>query len=152
MSPLPLGLRHHQRPVTPRAAGDEDLPAVDDELVSVALRHRGDAGDVGARIRLGYREGGDLVTLDGRDEPATLLLLGAELENGRRCHLSLHRHGHTQAATADPGELFREDHGGEVVTALAAVLERVAETQEAKLAETPEDRVGEGLLLPILEI
>src|SRR5260370_37140087 len=79
---LAIRLRHDQRPTAASAARDEDLAAVDDEVVALLARGGGDAGHVGAGIRLGDRERGDVLTADRRDDPFAFLLLGTELEDG----------------------------------------------------------------------
>src|SRR5262249_10082583 len=48
--------------------------------------------------------------------------------------------------------LLGQDDGREVVATLSAVLRRVAQAEEAELAEPPHDRVGERRLLPLLEV
>ena len=152
MAPFPIAFGHDQRPLAARPVGDEDLPAVDDELVPVAAGDRRDPRHVRARIRLGDRQGRDLLAPDRRHHPLPLLLLGAELEHRRRRHLGLHGDGHAEPAAAGASHLLGQHDRGEVVAALAAVLRRVAQAQEAELAEPPEDLVGEGLLLPLLEV
>src|SRR5260370_26259236 len=73
---LAIRLRDNQRPAAAGAAGDEYLPAVDDEVVALLPRGGGDAGHVGARVRLCDRERGDVLAADRRDDPFAFLLLG----------------------------------------------------------------------------
>src|ERR1700680_1286970 len=143
MPPVAVGLGHHQRPVTPRAVGDEDLAAVDYEMAPVASRDRGDPGHVGAGVGFRDRQRRYLVALDRRYQPPSLLLLGAELEHGRRGHLRLDGDRHAQTPAARLGHLLGQDDRREVVTALAPVLGWVAQSEEAKLAEPLEDRPWE---------
>ncbi len=49
-------------------------------------------------------------------------------------------------------DLLGEHQARVVVAALAAVLLGLVETEEAELAHPPEDRVGEGCLLPLLGV
>src|SRR5256886_3250607 len=149
---LAFRLGHHQRPVAPSAVGDEDLSAVDDELVAEAACRGGDSCHIRPGVRLGDGESGDLLASDRRDEPAPLLLLGAEAEDRRRRHLGLHRHGHAEAAAPGPRHLLRQDDRAEIVAPLATVFGRVAQAEKTKLAEPLEDRVGEGFFLPLLEV
>src|SRR5229473_620839 len=99
---LAVGLGDDERPVAPGAARDEDLPAVDDEMVAIALRDRRDPGDVAAGVRLGDREGRDVLSSDRRDQPFALLLFRPELEDGRRGHLGLDVDRHGEPAQARP--------------------------------------------------
>src|SRR5229473_6787158 len=78
---LAIRLCHDQRPAAAGATGDEDLSAVDDEVVAFLPRGGGDASHVGAGIRLCDRERSDLLTADRRDYPFALLLPGPELEH-----------------------------------------------------------------------
>src|SRR2546430_8364098 len=78
-----LVLGDNQRPVTARAVGDEGLAPVDDELVPETPSHRRDARHVRARIGLGDRDRGNLLSTNGGRQPPPLLLLGAELEHRR---------------------------------------------------------------------
>src|SRR5260370_41821332 len=78
---LAVGLGDDERPVAAGAARDEDLPAVDDEVVAVALRDRRDPGDVAAGIGLGDRQGRDVLSSDRRDQRFALLVLGPEFED-----------------------------------------------------------------------
>src|SRR5258708_2079624 len=149
---LPARLGDDQGPVTPGTVGDEDFAAVDDELVSVALRHRRDARHVAACVRLGDRDRGDLFAADGGGQPAAFLVVSPELEDGRRRHLGLDRNRHAQTARPSPAQLFRKHDRREIVATLPAVLGWVLQAEEAKLPKTPENLVRECLLLPLLEV
>jgi hypothetical protein len=50
------------------------------------------------------------------------------------------------------GELLGEHQGAEVVAALPAVPHRLVEPEEAELAHATEDRVREGVALPLLGV
>ena len=106
MPALALILGDDERPVAARPVGDEDLAAVDDELVAEAAGCGRDAGDVRSGIRLGDGQGGDLLAADRRHEPALLLLLGPELEHRRGGHLGLDGNRHPEPAAADLGHLL----------------------------------------------
>ena len=116
------------------AVGDERLRAVDHVLVAVADRGGADAGDVGAGARLGDPEAADLLALDPGHEVALLLLLGAEQVDRRQDHVGLDREAHVGAARAGVAHALGADQRVVVVAALAAVLLREAEAEEAELA------------------
>src|SRR6266851_9250086 len=149
---FPIAFRHDQGPVAARSVGDEDLAAVHNEVVALAPRDGRDRRHVRAGVRFCDRQGGDLLAADRRRQPLALLLLGPELEYRRRGHFGLDRDRHPEPAASDPGHLLGEDDGREVVPALPSVLGRIPETEKAELPEPPEDRVWEGLLLPLLEV
>ena len=70
--------------VGPDAVGDEGLGAVDD-VAPVDLAGGGaQRGDVGAGSRLGDPQRADQLALDPGNQPALLLLLGAELPDRRQ--------------------------------------------------------------------
>src|SRR5216684_7255361 len=72
---LAVGLGDDQSPVAAGAAGDEDLPPVDDEVIAVTPGHSRDARHIRARVRLGDRERRDVLPANGGDYPSALLLL-----------------------------------------------------------------------------
>src|SRR5699024_4301555 len=53
-------------PIALGAVGDPHFLAVDDVIIAVAFRRRGDVGDIGTGARLGYADAGDLITGNGR--------------------------------------------------------------------------------------
>ena len=108
--------------------------------------------DVGAGVRLGDPEAGDLLALDRGHEVALLLLLGAEQEDRRGRHVGVHRDAHAEPAALGVHELLGEHEVAEVVAALAAVLLRIGEPEEAELAHAVEHGVGERRLLPLLRV
>ena len=79
------------------------LLAVDDVFVAVAHGTALEAGQVGARLRLGEAEGEDDVALYHSGDEFLLLLFGACGQNGRGA-AARSADGH-----ADPGELFLDD-------------------------------------------
>src|SRR5207245_10525781 len=95
---------------------------------------------------------GNLLSTNGGRQPPRLLLLSAELEHRRARHLGLHAYGQSQPAAASPRQLLGEHQRREVVAALAAVLRWVAQAQKTELPEALEDRVREGLFLPLIEV
>src|SRR5258708_20096261 len=72
---LAVGLGDDERPVAAGAARDEDLPAVDDKMVAIALRDRRDPGDVAPCVRLGDLEGPVVHSSVRRVPPIPPLLL-----------------------------------------------------------------------------
>src|ERR1700694_35210 len=102
MSALALDLRHDQGPVAAGSVGDEDLAAIDDEMVAVAPRDRGDAGHVRPGVGLGDGDGADLLSENCGRQPLALLLLSAELEQRRGGHLGLDGPRHPKGTPAIP--------------------------------------------------
>jgi hypothetical protein len=127
--------------------GDEGLGAVDDVLVAVALGGGANPGNVRPGAGLRDPNGADQLPLDGGDEIALLLLLGAEqVDRGGR-HVGVNRHPHVEPAAARIAHRVRADERVVVVAALAAVLLRVAEADVAELAGAVEDGVRPQVLL-----
>ena len=149
MAGVGVGLRDQDDVVGASAVGDEGLGAVDHVLVAVALGRGADAGDVGAGARLGDPEQADQLALDGGDQIALLLILGAEQVDRRRGHVGVDREAHVEAAAARVAHGVGADQRVEVVAALAAVLLRVAEADVAELGQPVQDRVGPEVLLPL---
>ena len=149
---LRVGLGDEDDEVGARAVGDEGLGAVDHVLVAVADRGRADAGDVGAGAGLGDPEAADLLALDPGVEVALLLLLGAEQVDRGQDHVGLDREAHVGAARARVAHALGADQRVVVVAALAAVLLREAEAEEAELAG-PLHRLGRPVgLLPLVAV
>ena len=148
-----VGLGHEHDVVGAVAVGDVGLRPVDHILVAVAHSVRLDAGDVGAGVRLGDAEAGDLLALDRGHEVALLLLLGAEQRGsaaspcrcGPRCPCRARR-----SCACD--HLLGEHEVAEVVAALPAVLLGIGQAEEAELAHAAEDGVRERRLLPLLRV
>ena len=125
------------------AVGDEHLAAVDAPHVAVADGPGADRGDVGAGVGLGDRDRADLLARDRRHQPPFALVVGAEVGEGRRGHVGLHRDRHRDRARAAPGELLDEHEAGGQVAVAPAEARRVVEAEEAELSATAEQRVGE---------
>src|SRR5260370_32559335 len=89
VSALAIGLGDDERPMAAGAARDEDLAAVDDEMVAVAFGGVCDAPHIGAGVRLRDRQGSDVPAADGGDEPFPLLLLRPALADPPRRHPGL---------------------------------------------------------------
>src|SRR5260370_3361678 len=106
VSALAIGLGDDERPMAAGAAGDEDLAAVDDEMVAVAFGGGCDARHIGAGVRLRDRQGCDVLAADGGDQPFPLLLLGSELQDRRRRHLALDVYRPAYAGHAGPRHLL----------------------------------------------
>lgn len=104
-----IGADGDDEEVGEHAVGDEGLRAVDDEVVAVGDRGRGDRGEVGAGAGFGQRDGADLLAGDHRREPAFVLLIGTERDEvrGDEIVLTVDRHRHVGGAGA--GELFDDD-------------------------------------------
>ena len=137
--------------VRAHAVGDEGLGAVHDVLAVLAARE-GLAG----RRRPSPPPGSVIASapifspLIAGHEPALLLLLGAELEDRRRRDAGVAADPGRHAARAAARHLLGEDRVVHVVAALAAVLLRVLEPEEAELAHAREQLARElPRLLPL---
>jgi hypothetical protein len=116
------------------AVGDEGLRAVDDVAAVDPFREGGDAGDVGAGARLGDAERTDLLAGDPRDQPALLLLFGAEVEDRRQCNRGVGVEAGCDAArSAGSRQLLDPDRVVQVGAALPAVLLGELQPEEAQL-------------------
>ena len=120
--------------------------------IAFASRHGRDARHVGARVRLGDGQRRDLLALDRRHEPRRFCSSVPNLNTGGVAISAWTATAMPRPPQPSLRHLLREHHGREVVATLAAVLGRVAEAQEAQLAEPLEDRVREGLLLPLVQV
>jgi hypothetical protein len=140
--------------VGPDAIGDEGLGAVDDVATVDFARRRPDRGYVRAGAGLGDPEGSDQLALDPGDQPALLLLLGAELPDRRRGDLGMRSQTRGYAAAAPrTRQLLDPDRIVDVVASLAAVLGLVFEAEEAELAAAVVELAGElARLLPSLDV
>src|SRR5690606_20308448 len=76
-----VATRDHGEDAGVRRVGDEPLGAVEHPAVAVAPRLRAHRGCVGADVRLGEAEGGDLLAARQAPQVPPLLLLGAVLED-----------------------------------------------------------------------
>ena len=105
------------------AVRDVALLAVQDVLVALAPRRAWMPDHVGAGARLGERDRGEAALRGGEPgQPPLLLLLGAGAEQRPdREHRRADRRGEAGAA---PGELLRDQRGGDGGDPAAAVLRR----------------------------
>src|SRR5215218_7586135 len=104
---LLVGLGVDRVVVGVRAVGDEALRAVDDVLVTLLDGRRLHAGDVGAGVRLGQAERGELRLLGQHPEVLPLGPLWAAERARRGREAVAHRRG--CAARADTGDLLVDD-------------------------------------------
>src|SRR5205085_8393596 len=96
------GLHGGDDEVGAHAVRDEGLRPVHDIAAVHLLRARAEAGDVGARIGLGDAERADLLSGDRGSQPASLLVLGAELPDRRRGDRDVRADPGPQPAAAAP--------------------------------------------------
>ena len=89
---VPVGDRDDDREVGVVAVGDERLLAVEDPVVAVAAGAQLDVRGVRAGARLGDREAGDPVALDGREQVLLLLLLVGVVQDVVRLAAEPERH------------------------------------------------------------
>ena len=87
-----------------------------------------------------------------RDQVALLLLLGAEQVDRGQDHVGLDREAHVEAARARVAHALGADQRVVVVAALAAVLLREAEAEEAELAGAVQHLVRPEGLLPLVAV
>ncbi len=138
-----LGLDDERQEVGPGAVGDEHLAAVDDPRLAVSYRARRDVGDVRAGVGLGDGDRADLLARDRGPQVALTLFVRSELRQRGRRHVGLHRDRHRDRARPAMRQLLDEhDLGGKVAAGSAPTL-GVVQPEEAQLAATPEDPVGE---------
>ena len=116
------------------AVGDELLRAGDAPAVSVRDGRRPQRAGVGARSRLGEREGADLLAARERRHEPLALLLGAEREDRQRAGARVHRHRDADAGVG-ARELLEHEDVGEEVGARAAELRGHADAQQPQLGE-----------------
>jgi hypothetical protein len=116
--------------------GDPPLAAVDDPLLAIALDARLDVRGVGGGdVRLGHDEGRADLTVEQRDEPAVLLLVGAE--HGEQLHVAGVRRGAVQRLGRDVAAAGQLGQGRivEVVEAVRPLgLVRQEEVPQAEVA------------------
>ena len=126
------------------AVGDEGLRAVDDVAAVDLLGEGGDAGDVGAGTRLGDPQGADLLAGDPGNQPALLLLLGAEVEDRRHRDRGVGVEPRGDAArAAAAGQLLDPDRVVQMGAALAAQLLGELQPEEAELRAARVQLTGE---------
>jgi hypothetical protein len=136
------------------AVGDEGLGAVHHVAAVDFLGGGSQGGHVGPCARLRDPERADQLAPDPGDEPALLLLLGAELPDRRHGDLGVRSDaGRDAAAAARARELLDPDGVVHVVAPLAAVLGLELEAQEAELTAAVVELAGKlARLLPLLDV
>ena len=127
------GPRHHHDVVGDDAIAAPLLAAVEDVAVAVLPRAGVDRGDVGAGLRLGYRDRRDDAALGDDRQVFGALLLGAEVkqrhdEHGVECR-------DRGAGRRDPGDLLAGEAGQGQVAVRTAVAFRHPELHQPHLAE-----------------
>ena len=91
-----IGACPHDRDVGDAAVGDPHLGAVDDPVVTVALRDGPHARRVGAEVGLGQTEATDRLARGHLGQPFFALFVAAESADRVHRERSLHRHEATQ--------------------------------------------------------
>ncbi|GAA3295333.1 hypothetical protein GCM10020295_22250 [Streptomyces cinereospinus] len=140
-----LGLRHaghHDQQVGDHAVGGPELHAVEDVVVAVRDRGGGEPGRVGADVRFGQQEGGDVGAGAARQE-GVLLLLGAEdLQRLRYADrlMGAQQRADGRAGGADKGEGLVVVH---LRQAQPAVLRVDLHAEGAELLEPVDHVVGD---------
>jgi hypothetical protein len=145
---VPVRLGVDRVPVRVAAVGDEALGAVDDVLVALADGRGAHAGDIGAGVRLGQAERGELEVLGEHSEVLLLELLGAaDRERGGGQAVGAERRRDARAA---PAELLLDDATVEVGRARTAVLLGHVGVHQPDLPRLSQDVLGPRPLLVVL--
>jgi hypothetical protein len=136
------------------AVGDEGLRPVDEIAALDPLREGGDAGDVGAGAGFGDPQRADLLAGDPRDQPALLLLFGAEVEDRRQCNRGVGvEAGGDTARSARSRQLLDPDRVVQVGAPLAAVNLWELQPEEAQLGAAPVQLARElARRLPLVDV
>ena len=124
---------------------DEDLRAVDDPLAVLESRGRARRAGVGAGVRLGQPERGELRPDARSGSHCPLLLLGAEVVDRQRAEGVVRGDG-DRDRRVDPRQLLDRDRVRERVGARAAVLLRDRHPHQPELGELGDELVREALL------
>ena len=137
------GDRHAARDVGARV-GDELLGAVHHPLAVLERGAGVGVAGVGAGLRLGQAEGGQLLPAAELRQPVVLLLVGAPEVDRHRAERGVggHRDRHRGV---DPRQLLDRQRVGERVGAAAAVLLGEGDAHQPELAHLRDELVGEGL-------
>ena len=138
-----LGPRGDGEDLADAGVGDEDLGAV--EQVVIALVHCGGGGAarIAAGARLGQAEPTEHLAGGQQRHVAALLLLGAELHDGRGAQVGVRADGE-RVTRVHLGHLVDGDVVGELVHAGAAQLLAPGHAEEAQLAHGLDVVPGEG--------
>ena len=127
-----LGPRGDDEDLAHAGVGDEDLGAVEDVVVALVDRGGGGAAGVAARAGLGEPEPAQHLARREQRHVAPLLLLGAELDDGRGAEVGVRADGE-RVARVHLGHLVDGDVG-ELVHPGAAQLFPPGHAEEAELA------------------
>ena len=129
---LGIGLGRQHDDVAELAVGDEDLLAVDDEIVAVATRLRAHRLEIAAGVRLGHAERADRLAPHHLRQPMALLLLGAERKDVGGDEIGMDEKA--RPARADAPKLLEHDDVEQIIEAEAAVFLRHRAAQQALFA------------------
>ena len=124
---------------------DEDLRAVDDPFAVLEARGRARRAGVGAGVRLGQPEGGELRAGREVGQPLALLLLGAEVPDRQRAERVVGGDG-DRDGRVDARQLLDRDRVRQRVGARAAVLLRDRHAHQPELGQLGDELVREPLL------
>ena len=145
---LGAGHGHDDEELRVAGVGREELPAVDDPLVTVPLGVGLEHARVGTALRLGHREAGHDLTLEQRLEVVLLLLVGAVVRQdlGVACVRGL---GAEDPPAPAPGcaQLLVEQRQLDLAVALAAQLRAQVRRPQLLVAHGLLHRVDDGPLL-----
>ena len=145
---LEFGLGGEDDEITELAVGDEDLLAIDDEIVAVANCLRAHRFEVAARVRFGHAERADRLALDHLRKPLPLLLLGPEGEDISSDQICMDQK--SRSAGADAPQLLEDDDVEEIVEPKAAVLLGDRAAQHADFAGlAPEFARHDAVVFPL---
>ncbi len=128
-----LGAGGDRKDLADAGVGDEDLGAVEQVVIALVHRGRGGAAGIAAGARLGESEAAQHPARGEQRDVAPLLLLGAELHDGRGAEVGVGADGE-RVAGVHLGHLVDGDVVGELVHAGAAELLAPGHAQEAELA------------------
>jgi hypothetical protein len=141
-----VGLDQHRQRVGMAGVGDPGLGAVDDIVVAHSPRHRGDALEVAARLRLGERDArAPLAGAEIRQPPQALFGRAVFRQHQRGQGMRAQDSGHAHPCLRD---LFEDDRVGDRVDGDAPVLLGHQHSEQAHLLHLVDDlfRVAAGQL------
>jgi hypothetical protein len=121
-------------------------------VIAIADDGRFDGAGVGAGVRLGETEGGELGALGLGNEPAQFLLLGTPLQEGETVETDMYAHDDSQEGI-DVFELIAGEGERNVVETETTVLLGDGEAEDTELTHFCEDfRMKLTLGVPLLDI
>jgi hypothetical protein len=144
---MAVGLGRQYDEVAKLAVGNEDLLAVDDEIVAVAGSAGPDRLEVAAGMRLGHTERSDRFTRHHLGQPSSLLFFGAEGEKIGRDQVGMDQKA--GPAGAGPPQLLEDDDVKEVIEPHPAIFpgHRAAE-QAGRARLQPQVTRNDAVLFP----